>query len=75
MRKLIVFNQVTLDGYFADRNGDMSWAHKQDAEWKAFVRENASGGGSCSSAASPMRSWRATGRRRSRGEFPVVADG
>ena len=28
MRKLIVFNQVTLDGYFADANGDMSWAHK-----------------------------------------------
>jgi hypothetical protein len=25
MRKLIVFNQVTLDGYIADINGDMSW--------------------------------------------------
>jgi dihydrofolate reductase len=23
----------------------MSWAHKQDAEWNAFVQENASGGG------------------------------
>jgi len=45
MRKLIVFNHVTLDGYFVDRNGDMSWAHKQDAEWNAFVQENASGGG------------------------------
>ena len=45
MRKLGVFNQVTLDGYIADTNGDMSWAHKQDAEWNAFVRENASGGG------------------------------
>jgi len=45
MRKLVVFNQVTLDGYIADINGDMSWAHKQDAEWNAFVRENASGGG------------------------------
>ena len=45
MRKLIVFNNVTLDGYFADMNGDMSWAHKQDAEWKAFTQENASGGG------------------------------
>ena len=45
MRKLIVFNHVTLDGYFVDGNGDMSWAHKQDAEWNAFVQENASGGG------------------------------
>ncbi len=45
MRKLLVFNHVTLDGYFVDLNGDMSWAHKDDAEWNAFVAENASGGG------------------------------
>jgi dihydrofolate reductase len=47
MRKLIVFNHVTLDGYFVDKNGDMSWAKAdhQDAEWNAFVAENASGGG------------------------------
>jgi dihydrofolate reductase len=47
MRKLMVFNNVTLDGYFADSNGDMRWAHKesQDAEFNAFVAENASGGG------------------------------
>jgi dihydrofolate reductase len=47
MRKLIVFNHVSLDGYFVDSNGDMSWAHAdhQDAEWDAFVAENASGGG------------------------------
>ena len=47
MRKLIVFNHVTLDGYFTDRNGDMSWAHggKDDAELNAFVAENASGDG------------------------------
>jgi dihydrofolate reductase len=47
MPKLIVFNHVSLDGYFVDANGDMSWAHKreQDAEWNAFVVENASGGG------------------------------
>ena len=45
MRKLIVFNQVSLDGFFTDLNGDMSWAHKQDAEWQAFVEENASAGG------------------------------
>ncbi len=47
MRKLAVFNNVTLDGYFADSNGDMRWAHResQDAEFNAFVAENASGGG------------------------------
>jgi dihydrofolate reductase len=47
MRKLISFTQVTLDGYFTGRNGDLGWAHEgpQDAEWNAFVAENASGGG------------------------------
>ena len=47
MRKVLVFNQVTLDGYIADLKGDMSWAHKdpQDAEWNGFVAENAKGGG------------------------------
>ena len=47
MRKLGVFNNVTLDGYFTDKNNDMSWAHKDpgDAEWNAFTAENASGEG------------------------------
>jgi dihydrofolate reductase len=47
MRKLVVFNQVTLDGYFADPNGGMGWAHKDagDTEWSAFIEENAQGGG------------------------------
>jgi dihydrofolate reductase len=47
MRRLIVFNQVSLDGYFVDMNGDMSWAHNPntDEEWDAFVEGNASGGG------------------------------
>jgi dihydrofolate reductase len=45
MRKLIVFNHVTLDGYFVDDKGDMSWAHrKEDAEWSKFVADNASAG-------------------------------
>ena len=43
MRKLMVFNQVSLDGYFVDKRGDMSWAHKSDPEWDAFVAGNASG--------------------------------
>ena len=47
MRKLIVFNSVTLDGHFVDMKGDMSWAHRdtKDAEWDAFVAGNARGGG------------------------------
>ena len=45
MPKLVVYNSMSLDGYFTDANGDMSWAHKRDPEWQAFVTENASGGG------------------------------
>lgn len=47
MRKLIVFNHVTLDGYFVGANGDFSWAQNgnDDPEYAAFVAENASGGG------------------------------
>jgi dihydrofolate reductase len=45
MRKLVVFNAVTLDGYFVDGKGDMGWAHKNDDEWNAFASENASGSG------------------------------
>ncbi|HTU25085.1 MAG TPA: dihydrofolate reductase family protein [Pirellulales bacterium] len=47
MPKLIVFNQVSLDGYFIDAAGDMSWAHRRqpDAEWQTFVEGNASQGG------------------------------
>jgi len=47
MGKLIVFNSVSLDGYFADANGSMSFAHRDtnDAEWSDFVSGNAQGGG------------------------------
>jgi dihydrofolate reductase len=47
MRKLIVFNHVTLDGYFVGVNGDFSWAHRgnDDPEYSASVAENASDGG------------------------------
>ena len=45
MRKLLVFNQVSLDGYIADAHGDMSWAHKDDPEWREYVSNNASGDG------------------------------
>src|SRR6266487_2088532 len=43
MRKLIVFNNITLDGYFTDKNNDMSWAHTNDPEWNEFTSQNAKG--------------------------------
>ena len=49
MGTLSVFNHISLDGYFADKDGDMSWAHRSDThpdpEWQAFVQGNARGGG------------------------------
>ena len=47
MRSLVVFNQVSLDGYFVDMEGGMSWAHREakDEEWDSFVADNARGGG------------------------------
>lgn len=47
MSKLIVFNHVSLDGYFVDAEGSMNWAKagNNDPEYQAFVSENASGGG------------------------------
>jgi dihydrofolate reductase len=45
MPKLVVYNSMSLDGFFTDASGDMSWAHKRDPQWQAFVSENASGGG------------------------------
>ena len=43
MRKMIVFNNITLDGYYTGLDGDMSWAHKFDPEWQQFTNENAKG--------------------------------
>jgi dihydrofolate reductase len=47
MGKLAVFNQVSLDGYFADRKGGIDWARGEtdDPEWDAYVAGNAGGGG------------------------------
>ncbi len=46
-RKLEAFIQISLDGYYCDSSGDMSFAHKppEDTEWHEFVTENASGEG------------------------------
>ena len=45
MRKLTVFEHMSLDGYFVDGQGDMRWAYRPepDPEWDAYVAGNASG--------------------------------
>jgi dihydrofolate reductase len=47
MRKLRVFESISIDGYFTNVNDDMSWAHAaaQDAEFADWVSGNASSGG------------------------------
>jgi dihydrofolate reductase len=45
MRKVHVFDNVSLDGFFTDDKNDMSWAHHHDEEWTAFTSGNASGNG------------------------------
>jgi dihydrofolate reductase len=47
MGRLIVFNNVSLDGYFVDGDGSMDWARhdRTDPDWNAFVSANASGNG------------------------------
>ena len=47
MRKLRVFESISVDGYFTGANGDLSWAHagREDAEFAEWVSGNASSGG------------------------------
>ena len=43
---LTIFNSVSLDGYFTDANGDLSWAYEvpPDKEFDEFISGNARGG-------------------------------
>ena len=47
MRKLVAFENLTLDGFFADAGGGLNWAYEgaDDPEFSAFVAENAGSGG------------------------------
>src|SRR5262245_14989381 len=47
MRKLGVFESISIDGYFTDANGDISWAHagRDDPEFADWVGGNAGSGG------------------------------
>jgi dihydrofolate reductase len=43
MRKLGVFNLVTLDGYFSGQGGDISW-HRVDPEFQEYAEKNSTSG-------------------------------
>lgn len=43
MRKLIVFNLVTVDGYFAGEGGDISW-HRVDEEFQELAMQASNSG-------------------------------
>jgi len=47
MQKLLVFESISIDGYFVDAHGDMGWAHKgrDDPEFADWASGNASAGG------------------------------
>jgi dihydrofolate reductase len=45
MRKLHSFLSLSLDGYFATKDGDLGWSHSDDPEFGEFTAGNASGGG------------------------------
>lgn len=46
MRRLRVFESISIDGYFCDAHGDMQWAHAggDDPELVAWIGGNASSG-------------------------------
>ena len=47
MRKLIAFEQVSVDGFFTTPSGDMAWSHRpdDDLEFRDFIAGNATSGG------------------------------
>jgi dihydrofolate reductase len=70
MRKLVVFQQVSVDGYFVDRNGGMTWAkNDNDEEFNAFTAENAEGGGILLFGRVTTNSWPVSGPQRKPGKI------
>jgi Dihydrofolate reductase len=78
MRRLSVFNNVSLDGYFVDANGRMDFAYTgaDDPEWMEFVSGNASGSGALLFGRvtyDMMASWWPTPQAKT--AMPAVAEG
>ena len=48
MKKIIMFNHITVDGYFAGPNGEIDWFKviKKDDEWEEYTHKLASSGNS-----------------------------
>jgi hypothetical protein len=66
MRKLVVFDHITLDGYFSGPNGDMSFFHNRfrDDEFHAFAVDNIKEARTASCSAEPLTSsWSIIGQR------------
>lgn len=47
MRRISVFNNISLDGYFTGEGGDLGWAYegRDDPDYDAFIAGNAGSGG------------------------------
>lgn len=78
MRRLGVFNNVSLDGYFVDANGrmDFAYAGSDDPEWQEFVSGNAGGDGALLFGRvtyDMMASWWPTAQAKA--AMPAVAEG
>ncbi len=48
MKKITMFNHITVDGFFAGSNGEIDWFKviKQDDEWEEYTHKQASSGNS-----------------------------
>lgn len=65
MRRLNVFESISVDGFFSDGGADVSWAHaSDDAELASWVAGNASGGGELVTLFSDRRALRLVDERR-----------
>src|SRR5262245_19612579 len=79
MRKLTVFNSISLDGFFTDEHDDLTWVHKYgaDPEYGAWVADNARSGGGVlvfgRKTYDMMESYWPTPQAAK--DMPVVADG
>jgi dihydrofolate reductase len=45
MRRVVAFSNISVDGFFSDTNGDLSWAQAYDPEFDSFFAETVRCGG------------------------------